>query len=438
MSIESKIWNQYGDTFRPGSTASNVEILPPGIYGYGQDMSGYFLTKKSDSYQFPYKIYGNNDAIVSRVSAAWKYIDANLGILLNGIKGTGKTVTAQLIANWAISTHRMPVIVVSHPIANIGEILARMKQNVMVIFDEFEKTHAQKEDQHALLTALDGMSRNEFKRLFVFTTNDKQIDPNLVDRPSRIRYSWEFNRLSESVMNDLMDDILHPELNSLRPSIVQYLNSRHVLSIDVVKTVLTEVNIFREDPHVFEPFMNLTEQIPLAFRIEMLDMNRSIIKTITTSFMPQNKNERKKLQGFLSKAGAEIFKEAYSLDNPYQIQDSFSHYVLRLLAPTEDPMEWVCNIGIPIRDTWWDKYKKLASNIYGNMLWLDVKPSDWSIPDYIVKYENEKDPDEDLVDTVETFTDSSTVYGTGTWAKILVRITPEFSTYQSVQAQLAY
>ena len=265
----NNVWQQKGDSYWPSNTALDVRKIPPGIYSYGATPNGqWFLELTTSRYVFPYKIYGAHDRIIDRVKRAWKSLPSNLGVLLNGLKGTGKTITAQQIVNWAID-EGLVVLNAQSPVP-LAMIMEHVEQPMLVLFDEFEKTHAEDKypgSQQQLLSAIDGLSKNEHRRLFLFTTNTKKVDENLVDRPSRIRYGWEFGRLSSDLIEMLLDDMLDKELARLRPEILTYLNTRAVLTIDVVKAVIVECNTFREGPEAFKSIMNLTEKEPCGFKV---------------------------------------------------------------------------------------------------------------------------------------------------------------------------
>lgn len=420
------LWQQRGSEYWPGTDALMTSLLAPAIYRYEVSMAGWYLNTVETSFQFPYKIYGNHDHILRRVTTAWGALEGNLGVLLNGIKGTGKTVSAQLIANWAIG-QGIPVLMVHGPIPLV-DVLSSIMQPVLVIFDEFEKTHPKSEDQQSLLTALDGMARSIYKRLFVFTTNKKSVDENFIDRPSRIRYCWEFLRLQDDVVEELVDDLLLPELKHLRPDIQTYLNTRKILSIDVVKTVLNEVNLFREPPSAFAETMNLTEQDVSGFTVEVLDSNRQVVRTLSHFFSPR-RSDNARLRNLLTRGGRETFIETVQrFDDTQTFEQTTRGLTLRIVEATEFVDEWICEIRIPLLETWIGKTPKLLGEFYNDSLWCDVRPDGWSTPSWATKLihgETLTDEETALKDVFETQT---TVFGGTERQRFLLRITPNFHT----------
>ena len=81
-----------------------------------------------------------------------------VGVMLTGLKGTGKTVTAKLIANAV----ELLVIVVTEIFHGLEEWLSQIRQPVVLFFDEFEKMEGRSGD---LLTLMDGGLSGGVKRL---------------------------------------------------------------------------------------------------------------------------------------------------------------------------------------------------------------------------------------------------------------------------------
>lgn len=392
MTNLNNVWKQSGDQFWPGTTATNVKALTPGIYRYVQTMQGWYLERTANRYTFPYKVYGTNDAIIDRVKTAWKKLDSNFGILLNGLKGTGKTITAQQIVNWAID-EGLIVLNVQGPIP-LAEIMERIEQPMLVLFDEFEKTHDENREpgcQQHLLSAIDGLSRNEHKKIFLFTTNMKKMNDNFIDRPSRIRYSWEFDRVSEDIIEMLMADMLDPELVAYKQDIMMYLNSRAVLTIDVVKTIITECNTFKETPEQFKSFMNISEKGATSFRVEIID-DMGNASDLSVYFRTPSSA---RLQHLLTKSGKNEFLRNFESHNGSERFRGSMGQEIELLYPLDQQGEWIAHVQVltTTHKSWIGQKLSLKAASY---LWLDEKPANWEIPAWSKKMEaGEKLTDEE-------------------------------------------
>lgn len=245
-----KKWNQDGNSFMLGDITKQINELPVGIYTLEQSIFGFYLSRIEDSFEFGYKLYGLEQSLIERIVKTWKTTNKNLGVLLNGLKGTGKTVTSKVICNEL----KLPVILVnSNPESGgIPEFLNNITQEIVVFIDEYEKIFGSDAE---LLTIMDGVLSGSSRKLFLLTTNDTHINDNLLQRPSRIRYHKKFNDLQPSVIAEIVDDLLlYPEF---REETLSAISNLQVITIDVVKAIVEEVNIHKESPKDFVDVFNV-------------------------------------------------------------------------------------------------------------------------------------------------------------------------------------
>ena len=99
-----KVFLQRGAIYTLTEGNFNVsDTLDDGIYQTIQNpMTGeIFLERIADKFEFGFKLYGIDEKLVNHVLNTYnrQEFKHNLGILLNGAKGTGKTVTAKYLAN---------------------------------------------------------------------------------------------------------------------------------------------------------------------------------------------------------------------------------------------------------------------------------------------------------------------------------------------------
>jgi len=258
--MSERAWSQASDTFRPVSTMSLSDNLEPAIYIPGVDMGGHFLTKYHDKYVFPYKIYGLNTSFIERIGRTYNNTTGNLGVLMNGVKGTGKSVTAEQLCNKFMAEYNMPVILINSRMGGLIEFLASIDQDIVVFVDEYEKVFVSEEgrpNSTEILTLMDGALKSEHRRLFVFTTNNKRIDDNLLERPGRIRYVKEFRDLSKEVIEELVDDLLVHKAR--KEACIEFISKLQKITMDIVKAIIMEVNIHDENPSDFASYFNVYE-----------------------------------------------------------------------------------------------------------------------------------------------------------------------------------
>ena len=108
--MERISWIKNGSVFRKveGSIA-NIDSIPVGIYNVNfNPMSGWSLEQTGEKFTFNYKIYGLQSNFIDYVLKTFENTKGNLGILLNGVKGTGKSVVAKILAN----KFNLPIIIV--------------------------------------------------------------------------------------------------------------------------------------------------------------------------------------------------------------------------------------------------------------------------------------------------------------------------------------
>lgn len=90
--MERISWIKNGSVFRKveGSIA-NIESIPVGIYNVNfNPMAGWSLEQTGEKFTFDYKVYGLQSNFIDYVLKTFENTKGNFGILLNGVKGTGK------------------------------------------------------------------------------------------------------------------------------------------------------------------------------------------------------------------------------------------------------------------------------------------------------------------------------------------------------------
>ena len=237
------IWIQDGNTFMKGSatTKAHPEGLPKGIYEVKESMTGYYLNRLGDSFVFNYKLYGINNEFIEHFIKTYNNTTGNLGVLFNGTKGTGKTVTAEELCNRL----KLPVIIVK---SCKGEddmlkfLATQINFDCIFFFDEYEKEF---KESSSVLSFMDGVHNSQYRKIFLLTTNELEINDNLLGRPSRIRYVRSFGNLPEETTLELLNDILIDK-GTIEP-VLDLIRQMQIVTIDLVKALAQEVNIHGVD-----------------------------------------------------------------------------------------------------------------------------------------------------------------------------------------------
>lgn len=228
------------------------------------------LEKIDDTFRFDFKIYDLDcEDIMSKIIKTWtsdlfRESNKNLGVIFNGIKGTGKTIAAKLLCNRI----GLPVIVISKPVDGMLEFIQSLHFESAILIDEAEKTF--REEQEVLLKMIDGVY-NDMRKLYILTTNKLSIDENLLGRPGRIRYIKEFSNLSAKAVNDVIDDNLNDI--SLKDDVLKVVDSLEISTIDILKAIIDECNIMGSVPS------DSTLNIPKAkYKIQIISFDNLELK----------------------------------------------------------------------------------------------------------------------------------------------------------------
>ena len=244
-------WFQSGSTFSIDEVTSQIDKLPTAVYKlqFNELMGKFYLVRISEKFVFPYKLYNTEDAFVARVKKTWDNTDGNIGILLNGIKGTGKTVTAEQICN----NMDQPVIIIPAPYKGLTNFLNELQQNCTIFIDEYDKLFDKY--SNSLLTVMDGVLKTNARLLFLLTSNNQWLESNMMQRPSRIRYIKQYGDLPLSTIIEIVDDMLIHTRH--RKQTIAMIASMPIITMDLVKSVIQEVNIHDEAPETFRSFFNV-------------------------------------------------------------------------------------------------------------------------------------------------------------------------------------
>ena len=228
------------------------------------------LEKIDDTFRFDFKIYDLDcEDIMSNIIKTWtsdlfRESNKNLGVIFNGIKGTGKTIAAKQLCNRI----GLPVIVISKPVDGMLEFIQSLHFESIILIDEAEKTF--REEQEVLLKMIDGVY-NDMRKLYILTTNKLSIDENLLGRPGRIRYIKEFSNLSAKAVNDVIDDNLNDI--SLKDDVLKVVDSLEISTIDILKAIIDECNIMGSVPS------DSTLNIPKAkYKIQIISFDNLELK----------------------------------------------------------------------------------------------------------------------------------------------------------------
>lgn len=187
---------------RPNGSDYTLELGSTYVLKY-DSWGGYGYLEVSNKIKLPENYFCSNTD-KKFISKVLNYFKTNkkstTGVMLTGLKGSGKTVTSKKIA----IDSKLPIIIVDtqFPAKRLQDFFDKFTQEVVVVFDEVEK-NKDRWNSEDLLNFLDGIS-NTCRKIVIFTCNsDEKLCDFIKDRCSRVRYWKQFNELPEADIYEL-------------------------------------------------------------------------------------------------------------------------------------------------------------------------------------------------------------------------------------------
>lgn len=234
------IFRIYDDTLR------TYDKLPAHPYVVRFSMnSGFYLERHSDIQVSEPKIYGVHLEKVEKVLESFDRCNRSLGVILSGDKGIGKSLFAKLLSIKAMEKN-LPLIIVDRYISGIASYLESIEQEVVVLFDEFDKTFGEvclqsgeATPQSTMLPLFDGVAAG--KKLFVITCNDThRLNNYLLNRPGRFHYHFRFDYPSGEEIKTYLTDKLPEEQYGEIDDVIAF-SQRVPLNYDCLRAIAFEI-----------------------------------------------------------------------------------------------------------------------------------------------------------------------------------------------------
>ena len=255
----------------------SYEYLPAGYYKINYD-SQHDLFSLDRTYKFEIaesNIYGVSKERIDRVIKAYTFTNKSLGVLLSGDKGIGKTLFAKLLC-MSMFAQGKAIIIVDKSYKGLDKFLAEIPGDIVMLFDEFEKTFEKNidstgrdiADQESLLTVFDGIGTH--KRLFIVTVNNlSDIDPCFLNRTGRFHYHFTFNYPNAEEITQYMHDNLQTYNQDYVDRTIR-LSRKIKVNYDTLRSICFEINLG-----------NKWEDFILDMNIKYVEENPKYIFTIT-------------------------------------------------------------------------------------------------------------------------------------------------------------
>ena len=248
-------------------------ILNPGVYYIkkNEQFNFYQLNYAFHKFEEPKKIYGD---MLQRCIRIWNHYaisKESTGCMFTGSAGSGKTKAGELLCNLAIDNN-LPVVMcveIEFDIELIRYLSALT--DCVLFFDEFKK-NVNYTIERQMLTML---ADNTKRRLFIITENTSgSISEYIRDRPGRIRYHYDYDKISKAVFEDFCNDFKLS--NEFKADLIDKYKTSNVFTFDQLQAIIYEHLHYPEDK--LEDLLNIlnlhTLKKPRKFKL--LNVTRSV------------------------------------------------------------------------------------------------------------------------------------------------------------------
>lgn len=231
----------YNDTLKA------YDALPAKTYTVRfAQMSGFYLEEHVDL-SVNEKVYGVHTEKADKVLKAFKLFQRNLGVILSGDKGIGKSLFARCLCAQAVSAG-YPVIIIDQFIPGIAAYIESIDQEAVFLFDEFDKTFGdiragenEANPQSRLLSLFDGTAQG--KKLFIITCNSlHRLNDYLVNRPGRFHYHFRFGYPTPDEILAYLSDKLGSQYQEEIDKVVLF-SKKVSLNYDCLRAIAFELSM---------------------------------------------------------------------------------------------------------------------------------------------------------------------------------------------------
>lgn len=267
-----------GNSYRIYDDSVKVfDTLPAQVYSICFNRNSGFWLEAHTPLVINEKVYGVHEEKVAKVLDAFKRFERNLGVILSGDKGIGKSMFARMLSICAAKSG-YPVLIADHYTPGIANYIDSIDQEVVILFDEFDKTFgkasaeegARMDPQTEMLSLFDGVSSG--KKLFVITCNElRGLNDYLINRPGRFHYHFRFDYPTAEEIVAYMKDHLDTAYFGEIHKVVAFAQKANI-NYDCLRSIAFELNNGNDFATAIKDLniMNMNDQ---KYRLELKFQN---------------------------------------------------------------------------------------------------------------------------------------------------------------------
>lgn len=247
----------------PGDAIETSKQLFPAVYKIELINNDPVLSQVGQ-FELPNRLLGDVEKRADRIINT--FMDRkgrNTGVLMSGLKGSGKSLLAKLVSSRLLS-QGFPTIILDISQINSGfcGYIGSIDTECVVMIDELDKVD--NGDQLCLLSLLDGTSTS--RKLFLLTCNNKwNVTDWLLNRPGRVFYNFHYSGLDEEIIRQYcMENLKNQEYVN---DIVLVSKSIQDVSFDILVSIVEECNRYDQSPREFIDFMSFHKAEDIKYNI---------------------------------------------------------------------------------------------------------------------------------------------------------------------------
>ena len=221
-----------------------IDHVPSGYYRIAFcDKRGFYLAQV-DALQVADKVYGNLLEHLPRIEAAFaEQTDKPLSVMLEGLKGSGKSLLMKTLAKRFVENEGGIVLLCNTPFVgdDYFQFLQKISQKKIVLMDEFDKVYKDTDARNNILTLLDGNFASH--TMFILTMNAGLASGNFEffhNRPGRVMFNIKFRGVPIEAIQAYAEDHLLDK--SKVADVVTFVKRFTDFNMDMLSKLINEIN----------------------------------------------------------------------------------------------------------------------------------------------------------------------------------------------------